>query len=75
MSTWFLVILIMLVLNYVIAVAFLYENAKDRTMETIEIFVVMFPFLCLFVFIGAWIYNFYNFSNKLIKKILNKIGV
>ena len=36
MSTWFLVILIMLVLNYVIAVAFLYENAKDRTMETIE---------------------------------------
>lgn len=75
MSIWFLVILIMLVLNYVIAFTFLYENAKDRKMETIEIFIVMFPFLCLFVFIGAWIYNFYNFSSKLIKKILKKIGV
>jgi Na+/melibiose symporter-like transporter len=65
----------MLVLNYVIAVAFLYENTKDRTMETIEVFVVMFPFLCLFIFVGAWIYNFYKFISKLIKKILKKIGV
>lgn len=44
-------------------------------METVEIFIVMFPFLCLIVWIGAWIYNFYNFSSKLIKKILKKIGV
>lgn len=37
-------------------------------METVEIFIVMFPFLCLIVWIGAWIYNFYKFISKLIKK-------